>query len=88
MHSCGWVEIGWEKVLAVAPPRHPNGDGKIGEPLLWRRSQDSVEIHWGLVRGPITTLPSILCSRKAAPVVDAEMYRAGLTGGNADQVLN
>jgi hypothetical protein len=87
-HSCGWVEIGREKVLVVAPPRHPDGDGKIGEPPLWLRSHvDGLEIHWGLVSGPITTQPSILSARKAAPVVHAEMYGAGLTGGNADQVL-
>jgi hypothetical protein len=84
-HSCCWVEIGREKVLVVAPPRHPDGDGKIGEPPLWRWSHvDSLEIHWGLVSGPITTLPSIVSARKAAPVVDAEMYRAGLASGNAD----
>ena len=85
VHSCGWVEIGREKVLVVAPPRHPDGHGKIGEPPLWRWSHvDSLEIHWGLVSGPITTLPSIVSARKAAPVVDAEMYGAGLIGGNAD----
>jgi hypothetical protein len=48
-----------------------------------------------LVCRPITTLPSIVdCSlsrrrptRNAAPLVHVEMYGAGLTGGNADQVL-
>src|SRR5277367_640751 len=49
MHSCGWVEIDGEKVLLVAPPRHPDGDGKTGEPPFWRRSHvDGLEIHWGL----------------------------------------
>jgi hypothetical protein len=43
-----------------------------------------LQIHWGLISGPITALPSILSVRKAAPVVGAEMYGAGLTGENAD----
>lgn len=88
MHSCGSVEIGQKKVLVVAPPRHPDADGRIGEPPLWRRSRvDGLEIHWGLVSGPMTTLPSIVSARKAAPVVHAEMYGAGLIGGNANQAL-
>jgi hypothetical protein len=79
-----------EKVLVVAPPRHPDGNPKIGEPPLWRRSHvDSVEIHWGSSLAPSPRCPSIVSARKAAPVIHAErlMYGAGLTGGNADQVL-
>jgi hypothetical protein len=44
----------------------------------------SLQIHWGLISGHITALPSILSVRKAAPVVDAEMYGAESTGENAD----
>jgi hypothetical protein len=76
-HSCCWVEIGREKVLVVAPTRHPDGDGKIGETtapaaVTWQSHVDDLEIHWGLVR---------------ASVVHIKMYGAGLTGENADRVL-
>ena len=74
--------------LCCSPPRRPDVDGAINDAPLWRRSHvDGLEIHWGLVSGPMTTLPSIVSARKAAPVVHAEMYGAGLTGGNADKVL-
>ena len=82
------VEIGREKVLVVAPPRHPDGDGKIGEPPLWRRSHvDGLEIHWGLVSGPITTLPvdrlsSKSCARRSRrnvlSAIDRRKCRPGI----------
>ena len=79
--SFGRLEID-EKGSGRCPPGHLDGDGKIGEPPLWRRSHvEGLQIHWW---APITTLPSILSVRKATPVVDAEMYGAGLTGENAD----
>jgi hypothetical protein len=60
----------------------------IGEPPLWRQSHvDGLEIP--LRAGSVVRSPRAVpvSAQKAAPVVHAEMYGAGLIGGNADQVL-
>src|ERR1700751_3080405 len=83
-HSVGWLEID-EKGSGRCPPGHLDGDGKIGEPPLWRRSHvEGLQIHGGARQWShhhAAVHPSV---RKATPVVDAEMYGAGLTGENAD----
>src|SRR5260370_8792178 len=64
-----WLGRDWPgHVLVVASPRHPDGDGKIGEPPLWRSHVDGLEIHGGFDAKPVEVRVEPLSCPVAADV--------------------
>src|SRR5271169_705036 len=75
IHSCGWVEIGGEKVLVVAPLADAPTPAKRSAPL---RQRSQVEIRGGTYRAEQTGGNAGWVLSRCAPVIALVAARKGL----------